>query len=101
MGLPAVAPGGLHVYDGHNHQPALADGEDLHRHLEQQKDDRRGDNTFLSARPQDPLGLDEKATLKTVHDKGEGPAAVITGDVLYVDSGFHNVAGGLTADDPA
>ncbi len=27
-------------------------------------------------------------------------ASGVTGDVLYVDSGFHNVAGGLTADDP-
>lgn len=25
--FPGLAPGGLHVYDGHNHQPALADRE--------------------------------------------------------------------------
>ncbi|MFO0726079.1 MAG: hypothetical protein U1E65_20015 [Myxococcota bacterium] len=54
-------------------------------------DDRRGDNSFLSARPHDHLGIDEKLTLKTVHEKGEGPVAVITGDILHL-IGNHEIA---------
>jgi hypothetical protein len=59
----------------------------FHRELDLgpgQPPDRLGDNTFLSARPYVPGGFDEKLTLKTVHDKGEGPAAVITGDFLHL-----------------
>lgn len=59
---------------------------EFHRELDlgPQGADRLGDNTFLSARPHDPFGLDEKHTLDTVHGKGEGPAAVITGDFLHL-----------------
>ncbi|MCK6550711.1 hypothetical protein L6R52_33045 [Myxococcota bacterium] len=46
--------------------------------------DRLGDNTFLSARPHDPLGISEKLTIGKVRSKGEGPAAVITGDLGHL-----------------
>lgn len=54
---------------------------------------RLGDNNLLSARPHDHLGQVEVATLKTVHARGEGPIAVITGDLLHF-VGDENLAAG-------
>lgn len=45
---------------------------------------REGDLTFISARPQDPLGLIEDRTLATLREHGVGPAVMLSGAFTHL-----------------
>ncbi|RKG97536.1 DUF2183 domain-containing protein [Corallococcus sp. CA053C] len=66
-----VYPGVLAFYQELDRGPGIIPG-------------RAGDLTFVSARPQDPLGLIENATLESLRERGVPLAVMLSGSFFYL-----------------